>query len=58
MLLSERHLLGARVNTTIGCVLVGSFAAFWGLIIWNTSFGTDPLTQSFAAIVSQETAGF
>ena len=56
MLLSERHLLRSRVNTMLGCLFLGSWAAACGLLIWNASFGTDPLTDGFASIIAKETA--
>jgi hypothetical protein len=47
MLDSTRHLLNARVGSFIGSIFIGSFALFFGLIIWRAAHGTDPLAQAF-----------
>lgn len=54
MLTYQRNILKSRVNTVLGCLFLVTFSSACGLMIWNTSFGTDPLTESFAAIIEHE----
>ncbi len=48
MLTYERKLLGARVNTMLGSLFLASWGLACGLLIWNASFDSDPLTNILA----------
>ncbi len=55
MLTYQRHLLKARVGTIVGSFFLMSWALGAGLLIWHASFGTNPVTTTFAAMILKET---
>jgi hypothetical protein len=46
MLLSEAHVLKARVNTFLGTLLLCSVTLGASLMIWETATGTNPVVKA------------
>jgi hypothetical protein len=49
MLISNQHLLKARVGTGIGSIFLLSWALGAGLVIWNLSSGQNPVENALTA---------
>ena len=51
----ENRILSASVNSFVGILFVASFALGAGLLIWDTAFDRNPVSDAFAAIIISET---
>lgn len=55
MLTYQRRLLKYRISTLLGGLLIGSWALGCGLMIWNASYDTDPVSSAFAQAFYERT---
>lgn len=52
MLTYQRNLLKSRINTVIGSLFLASWAFGCGLVVWHTSFDSDPVEHAFVRALS------
>jgi hypothetical protein len=55
LLTYQRKTLHAHINTWLGTLLLGSFALWAGLVIWQTAAGENAIVKAFSKVIEQRT---
>ncbi|MEK7613073.1 MAG: hypothetical protein AAB449_02950 [Patescibacteria group bacterium] len=54
LLQADKSLMHARVNTFFSALLVGCFALWAGVTIWQTATGTNPIAKAFVSMMQDQ----